>query len=210
MKQFESAFEQVRNAIDAAKEAGVDTKHDEAQFKDAKKAFKDSDFKGAMDLLAAVEQAADRAHLEKVKADGNAETREIQEITSSMRKTAPDLEEAAMYGLDVQQGLLFVRQAETALEQRDVVEAAKYSRRVRKLANSMEKDIRRLRAERGIVKHVEGGKCGECGKESLYSYPDGTMKCDECGHAFSTAREGNARNGEGQKKQGKLKGFLGR
>jgi hypothetical protein len=210
MKQFERAFEQVRNAIDAAKEAGVDTKDDEAQFKDATKAFKDSDFKIAMDLLVSVEQAADRAHLEKVRADGDTEIREIEEITSSMRKTAPDLEEAAMYGLDVQQGLLFVRQAETALERRDVVEAAKYSRRVRKLANSMEKDIRRLRAERGIVKYVEGGKCGECGKESLYSYPDGTMKCDECGHAFSTAREGNGRNGEAQKKQGKLKGFLGR
>ncbi|HUV60870.1 MAG TPA: hypothetical protein VMW71_01700 [Thermoplasmata archaeon] len=210
MKQVERAFEQVRNAIDAAKEAGVDTKDDEAQFNHARKAFKDSDFKGAMALLAAVEQAADRAHLEKVRADGDAEIREIQEITSSMRKTAPDLEEAAMYGLDVQQGLLFVSQAETALEQRDVVEAAKYSRRVRKLANSMEKDIRRLRAERGIVKHVEGGKCGECGKESLYAYPDGKMKCDECGHAFSTAREGDGRDGEANKKPAKPKRFLGR
>jgi hypothetical protein len=210
MKQFESAFEQVRNAIDAAKEAGVDTKDDEAQFKDARKAFKDSDFKRAMDLLAAVEQAADRAHLEKVSADGEAEAREIKEITSSMRKTTPDLEEAAMYGLDVQQGLIFVRQAETALEQRNVVEAAKYSRRVRKLANSMEKDIRRIRAERGIVTHVEGGKCGECGKESLYSYPDGTMKCDECGHTFSTARKENGRDGEADKKPAKLKRLLGK
>ncbi|MDH3365814.1 MAG: hypothetical protein OEM29_07440 [Thermoplasmata archaeon] len=210
MRQFDNAFEQARNAIEAAKEAGVDTKNDESRFKDAKKAFKDRDFQRAMNLLAAVEQAVDQAHLEKVRGDGDAEIREIEEITDSMRKNAPDLEEAAMYGLDVEQGLLFVRQAETALEQRDVVEAAKYSRRVRKLADSMEKDIKRLRAERDIVKHVEGGKCGECGKESLFEYPDGSTKCDECGYAFFTAGEKRERNSEMQKKQGKLKGFLGR
>ncbi len=210
MKQFENAFEQVRSAIDAAKEAGVDTKNDEAQFKDARKAFKQSDFKMAMELLAAVEQAADKAHLEKVREDEDAEIREIEEIASSMRRTAPELEEAAMYGLDVQEGLLFVRQAETALEQRDVVGAAKYSRRVRKLASSMEKDVRRLRAERGIVKHLEGGKCGECGKESLFIYPDGTTKCDECGHTFSTATEVDGQDGHTDKKHGRRKGILGR
>lgn len=210
MKEFESAFEQVRSAIDAAKEAGVDTKDDEAQFRDARKAFKESDFKKAMELLAAVEQAADSAHLQKVREDGNAEEREMEQIATSMRKEGPHLEEAAMYGIDVQEGLLFVRQARTALEQRDVVGAAKYSRRVRKLTKSMEKDIKRLRTERGILKHVEDGKCGECGKESLYVYPDDTTRCDECGHTFSTARENDAVKGDAKKKQGKLKGFLGR
>lgn len=210
MKEFESTFEQVRSAIDAAKEAGVDTKDDEAQFRNARKAFKDSDFRKAITLLAAIEQAADSAHLQKVREDDGAEAREMQEIATSMNKAEPDLKEAAMYGMDVQEGLLFVKQTRTALERRDVVGAAKYSRRVRRLTKAMKKDMKRLRAEKGILKHLEDGKCGECGKKSLYLYPDGMTRCDECGHAFSTSRDVNEVENDAGRRQGRLKGLLGR
>ena len=209
MRSFESAFEQVRSAIDAAKEAGVDTKEDEAQFKDARKAFRKSEFKRAMELLAAVEQAADKEHLKKVQEDSDAEEREMKEIIDSMRRAEPDLEEAAMYGMDVQEGLLFVRQARTALDHKDVIGASKYSRRVRKLTKSMEGDLRRMRAERDIVKHMEGAKCGECGKETLYSYPDGRTRCDECGHVFSTTGEDPSEAADSKKKPGMFKNLLG-
>ena len=210
MKEFEDAFEQVRSAIDAAKEAGADTKNDEAQFKNARKAFKKNDFKGAMELLAAIEQAADSAHLRKVRESEGAEAREIEEIATAMRRAEPDLEEAAMYGMDVQEGLLFARQTKSALEHRDVVIAAKYSRRVRKLTKSMKGDIKRLREERGIVKHIEGDKCGECGKESLFVYPDGTTRCDECGSASFPERSGEPIQSDAAQKQGKRRGLLGR
>ncbi len=186
LKDIDDAFEQVRTAIEAAKEAGADTADGEASLRDARKAFKTNDFKAAAELLADIERAVDLAHLDKVRSNGAVEAREIAEITTSIREAEPDLEEAAMYGLDVQDGLLFVRQTKTALEQRDVVTASKYSRRVRKLARSMEKDIKRLRTEKGILSHVEGAKCGECGKESLYAFPDGRTKCDDCGHKFTT------------------------
>jgi hypothetical protein len=186
LKEIDDAFEQVRTAIEAAKAAGADTNDGEAGLKDARKAMKRSDFRAAIDLLAAVERTVDSAHLERVRSDGAVEAREIEEITTSIRETEPDLEEAAMYGLDVQEGLLFVRQTKAALEHRDVVSASKYSMRMRKLAKSMEGDIRRLRTEKGGLAHVDGARCGECGKESLYAYPDGRTKCEECGHAFST------------------------
>ena len=186
LKDIDRAFEQVKTAIEAAREAGADTADGETRLKDAKKAYKKNQFKEAADLLAAIEQTVDRAHLDRVRSNGAVEAREIEEITSSIREAEPDLEEAAMYGLDVQEGLLFVRQTKTALEHRDVVTASKYSRRVRKLAESMEKDIRRLRTEKGVLTHVESARCGECGKEALYAYPDGRMRCDECGHSFST------------------------
>ncbi|UCE45955.1 MAG: hypothetical protein JSU93_03585 [Methanobacteriota archaeon] len=210
MREFESAFEQVRSAIDAAKEAGVDTKKDEAQFRDAKKAFKKSDFKAAMELLSAVERAADSAHLQKVREDDGVKAKEIEQISSSVRMDEPDLQEAAMYGMDVQEGLLFVRQAKTALERSDVVVAAKYSRRAHKLTKSMEEDLKRMRAERGIVNRLEGGSCGECGREALYTYPDGTTRCDECGHTFSTAGGAGTMEDDSDGKKRRLKGFLGR
>ena len=190
LKEIDDAFEQVKTAIEAAKAAGADTKSEESGLKDAKSAMKKNDFKAAIDLLAAVERTADSAHLERVRLDGAVEAREIEEITTSIRDAEPDLEEAAMYGLDVQEGLLFVRQTKEALEHRDVVTASKYSMRMRKLAKSMEGDIKRLRTERGVMKHIPEAKCGECGREALYSFPDGRAKCNECGHTFSFSQDG--------------------
>lgn len=151
MKEFENTFEHVRMAIEAAKEAGVDTTDGEAKFKDAKKAFKKSDFVHAMQLLAGIEQAVDSAHLQKVRQSKETEAKEIAQITTSINEAEPSLEEAAAYGMDVQEGLLFVRSTKTALQQRDVVTAAKYSRRVRKLSKSMEKDLEKLRKKHGAA-----------------------------------------------------------
>lgn len=207
LREIEDAFEQVGAAIEAAKAAGADTKNEENGLKDAKKAMKRNEFRMAIDMLSAVERTADSAHLERVRSDGAVEAREIEEITSSIRDAEPDLEEAAMYGLDVQAGLVFVRQTKAALEHRDVVAASKYSMRMRKLAKSMEGDIRRLRTERGVAKHVPDAMCGECGKTTLYAYPNGRTKCNECGHAFSTGSgsEGAAQSAEGKPPKRQLK-----
>lgn len=152
MKEMDNSFEHVRTAIEAAKEAGVDTAEGEAKFKNAKKAYKDSDFLRAMQLLASIEQAVDSAHLLVVSQDKEAEAKEIAQITTSIEEAEPDLEEAAMYGMDVREGLLFVKTTKSALQHQDVVTAAKYSRRVRKLTKSMEKDLRKMRKQRAVTK----------------------------------------------------------
>jgi tetratricopeptide (TPR) repeat protein len=154
MKEIEDAFEHVRMAIDAAREAGVDTSEGEARYNDARTAFNDSNFVRAMQLLAGIEQAVDNAHLQRVRQDRDTEAKEIAQITSSIQEAEPDLEEAALYGMDVREGLLFVRTTKTALQQRDVVTAAKFSRRVRKLTKSMEKDLGRLRERHLMAKGV--------------------------------------------------------
>ncbi len=143
MKEIDNAFEHVGTAIKVAKEAGAETAEGQAQFTNAKKAFKNSEFAQAMELLASVEQAIDGAHRQSVQQAREAE--EIAQITSSLQEAEPDLEEAAMYGMDVRDGLLFVRTTKTALQQRDVATAAKFSRKVRKLTKSMEKNLERLR-----------------------------------------------------------------
>ncbi|UCE91427.1 MAG: TFIIB-type zinc finger domain-containing protein [Methanobacteriota archaeon] len=191
LREIDDAFEQVRTAIEAAKAAGADTKGEETGLKDAKKAMKRNDFREAIELLAAIERTADSAHLHRVRSNGAVEAREIEEITSSIRESEPGLEEAARYGLDVQEGLLFVRRTKDALEHRDVVTASKYSMRMRRLTKSMEGDVKRLRTAEGAPRHVAGARCGQCGRESLYAYLDGRTSCDECGHSFSSGPSGD-------------------
>ena len=190
VREIEGSFEVVKTTIDVAKEAGVDTKEGETQFKDAKKAFKENEFRRTAELLASIEQAVDMAHLDRVRSSKEAEASEIAKITSDLQEAEPDLEEAAMYGMDVQEGLLFVRNTKTALQQKDVVTAAKLSRRVRKLAKNVEKDLVRARAEKAAGALMKGAKCGECGKETLYGQEDGSVRCSECGHSFSYSDEG--------------------
>ncbi|MCJ2532644.1 MAG: hypothetical protein LN411_01820 [Candidatus Thermoplasmatota archaeon] len=143
MKEIDSAFENTGAAIKAAKESGAETAEGQARFTNAKKAFKNNEFAKAMEMLASVEQVVDSVHHQR--AQQTREAKEIAQITSSLQESEPDLEEAAMYGMDVRDGLLFVRTTKDALQQRDVVTAAKFSRKVRKLTKSMEKDLEKLR-----------------------------------------------------------------
>jgi hypothetical protein len=202
MKEMDGTFEQVKTAIDVAKEAGADTSEGEAQFKDAKKAFKNSEFVRAMELLASVEQAVDTAHLARVRQDTEVEAKEIAQITSSLQEAEPDLEEAAMYGMDVREGLLFVRNTKTALQHRDVVSAAKFSRKVRKLTKSMEKDLEKLREQHASGDESEGGAERSPPEQKKAQKP-----------AETSAREGHESNPGGPspaqpKKEKKWRGFL--
>ncbi len=166
MKEIDNAFEHVRVAIEAAKEAGVKTAEGQAMFTSAKKAFRSSKFAKAMELLASVEQAVDSAHEQRVRQDQGVEAEEIAQITSSLQQAEPDLEEAAMYGMDVRDGLLFVKSTKTALQQRDVVTAAKFSMKVRKLTKSMEKDLEKLREEHSAKMKSQRGEGDEPDQKS--------------------------------------------
>jgi hypothetical protein len=205
MKEMDSSFDHVRTAIEAAKEAGVDTTDGEARFKDARKAFKDSDFLKAMQLLASIEQAVDSAHLKVVREDRDAEAKEIAQITSSIQEAEPDLEEAAMYGMDVNEGLLFVKSTKAALQHQDVVTAAKYSRRVRKLTKSMEKDLRKLRKEREGAKSTPGNPPSDKGT------PRSAKEVEVAKNLDSADAIGRGTTGKApapSKKQKKWKGLL--
>ncbi|MGB2582476.1 MAG: hypothetical protein WBD03_08435 [Thermoplasmata archaeon] len=155
MKEIDDAFERVGRAIEDAKRAGAETAEGQTQFTNAKKALKNSEFAKAMELLASVELAVDGAHQQRVRQDREAEAKEIAQITSSLQEAEPDLEEAAMYGMDVREGLLFVGSTKTALQQRDVVTAAKFSRKVRKLTKSMEGDLEKLREKHSAEKESQ-------------------------------------------------------
>ncbi|MGB2581272.1 MAG: hypothetical protein WBD03_02235, partial [Thermoplasmata archaeon] len=52
-------------------------------------------------------------------------------------------------------GLLFVGSTKTALQQRDVVTAAKFSKKVRKLTKSMEGDLEKLREKHSAEKESQ-------------------------------------------------------
>jgi hypothetical protein len=107
-------------------------------------------------------------------------------ISSTIQTVGPDLEEASAYGIDVQDGLIFIRSARDAMSKRDLVSAAKFARLASETHGPLRKDLDMKRAERGVIARIPEAKCGKCGKESLYSYPDSSSRCVECGHHFKT------------------------
>jgi ribosomal protein L37AE/L43A len=91
--------------------------------------------------------------------------------------------------MDVQEGLLFVTKAKSALVERDVVRAAKLTRHLKNQSGGMTAQLDKERIQRGVAEKIEDAKCGKCGKEALYSFPGDVRKCVKCGHSFSMTVE---------------------
>ncbi len=185
--EIENSFHLVRASAAEAKDIGADTTSAEADFAKARKAFDDGAFKRAVDLLASVERATDGAHLRRIRAQKELESRQMERISSTLLEYGPILREASGYGMNVQESLSYIDSVRSALSRDDVVTAAKYARRVREKTDAMEKELDQKRLELGVIRHIDGARCGKCGQESLYSYPNATQKCIECGHAFQAS-----------------------
>ncbi|MCX6658214.1 MAG: hypothetical protein NTY62_05970 [Euryarchaeota archaeon] len=184
--EIDNAFHIVRASAAEARDVGADTASAESNLGEARRAFEEGAFKRAVDLLAAVERAADDAHLQRIKAQRELETRQTEKADFTMRKYGPILKEAFGYGMNVQESMAYMDNISNSLSRKDIVTAAKYARRVREKTDAMEKDLDQKRLELGVIKHVDDAKCGKCGQASLYVYPDANQKCLECGHTFTT------------------------
>ncbi|MBU0624708.1 MAG: hypothetical protein KJ672_07665 [Candidatus Thermoplasmatota archaeon] len=183
--EIDNAFHIVRASAAEARDVGADTTSVESNLGEARRAFEEGAFKRAVDLLAAVEMAADDAHLQRIKAQRELETRQREKADFTLRKYGPILKEASGYGINVQESTAYMDAVSNSLARKDIVAAAKYARRVREKTDAMEKDLDQKRLELGVIKHVDDAKCGKCGQASLYVYPDANQKCLECGHTFT-------------------------
>lgn len=186
--EIDSSFAMVRSALHEAREVGAVLSVGEKEMAEAREAFDKQAFKRATDLLAAVERTADQAHIERMKDRGTME-RQTARVSHGIAGLEKTLQEAAAYGMDVQDGLVFVSKAKTSFANRDIVTAAKLFRRLKDKTAAIEGDLDRERVERGVAKKVEDAKCGKCGKKALYSFPNDRRTCIECGHSFSMVVE---------------------
>lgn len=187
-KDIQDAFGLVRSAVSEAREVGAVLSVGEKDLEEARAAFDSEAFKRAVDLLASIERAADLAHIERIK-DGSVRERQVSRVNETIAALERTIQEAASYGMDVDEGLLFVSRARTALASRDVVNAAKITRHLKDRSEPVTNELYRKRVELGLAKKVEGVRCGKCGKEELYAHPDGARRCEDCGHQFTFAPE---------------------
>lgn len=181
---IEDSFGIVKSAVHEARELGAVLAVGDAELAAAREAFDRQAFKRSIDLLASIEAAADRAHLEKIK-DADVRQRQSAKVSDDIAGLERTLQEAASYGMDVQDGLLFVSKARSAYVNRDLVTAAKLTRHLKERSAPIHAELDKQRIQRGVAKKVEEAKCGKCGKETLYSFPGDVRKCVECGHTFS-------------------------
>lgn len=186
--EIEKSFGIVRSAVREAHEVGAVLSVGEDDITAAKDAFDQQAFRKASELLASIERTADQAHIEKVR-DKDIRDRQTAKVSATIASLERTLQEAASYGMDVEEGLLFVTKAKSALQNRDVVNAAKLARHVKDQSADLESGLDKERVDRGVASKVEDAKCGKCGKESLYSFPNDRRKCIECGHSFSMVVE---------------------
>lgn len=186
--EIEKSFRTVRSAVIEAREAGAALTIGEDELASARDAFDKQAFRRATELLSSIERTADQAHLEVMK-DKDARTKQTTRVSTTIAGLEKTLQEAASYGLDVDEGLLFVSRAKGALGNKDLVSAAKLARHAKDQSEDLGAELDKQRIERGVASKVEDAKCGKCGKEMLYSFPNDVRKCIDCGHSFSMVVE---------------------
>lgn len=189
--EIRKALRVVRAAVHEAKDVGAATPSAEDGLQEAEAAIEQKSFRRALELMASIEQAADRAHLERIR-QKDVEASQLAKINTALTTYAPELEEASSYGMDVNEGLLFVHNTRAAMQNNDLVNAAKYARRMKELAEPIRESLDKVRVEKGVAKHLEDAKCGKCGSQTLYAFPNNVQKCMECGHSFTFAQPAQA------------------
>ncbi len=185
---IEDSFGIVKSAVHEAREVGAVLAVGDSELAAAREAFDKQAFKKSVELLASIESAADMAHFEKIK-DAAIRQRQSARVSERISGLERTLQEAASYGMDVQDGLLFVSKAKKAFVDRDLVTAAKLTRHLKERSESMSPELDKERIARGVAKKIDDAKCGKCGKEALYSFPGDEKKCVKCGHTFSMVVE---------------------
>ncbi len=186
-EEIENTFPLVKAAAAEAQEVGVEVSHVEAKLDEAREAFDGGSFRQSVELLAAIERQVDEAHLQQLRSQKDLEAKQTEKTRTLLITYEPVIQEGMSYGLGLQEGLHHVANAKSALSRRDIVNAAKYMRRVKDIAVGAEKALDKKRVELGVVRRLEDAKCGKCGKKALYVYPNETQKCMECGHTYSVA-----------------------
>ncbi len=182
--ELEATYHIVRAAALEARESGAELMDSEKGLEEAKKAMRAGSFAQAVKLMADMERAADAAHIERLRASKEAENAKVDHVKSIESRYGPVMREAASYGLDVQEPVFYAGNMRAALDRRDLVNAAKFARRVKEIMDGMEKELDSRRIEAGVAVKVPDAKCGKCGKRSLYSFQGSLQKCTECGHSF--------------------------
>lgn len=186
IQEIKNAFPIVKAATVAAKDVGVDIAAAESKLDEAREAYDDGAFARALEIMTSVERQVDAAHLEQIRARRELEARQLESAKTTLVTHEPILLEASSYGLDAGEGLFHAKNTRSAVDRKDAVNAAKFSVRMRHIVQSMEKDIDTKRIDRGVIKRIEGAKCEKCGREAMYSYPDRSEKCVECGEKSSS------------------------
>lgn len=197
--EIEDTIPLVNAAAKEAKEVGVDTGPAESDLAEARNALEKGAFKRATDLLAAIERTVDAAHLEQIKRQRDLEARQLEKAYETLSRREPEVIEAASYGMDVRRQMRHITDAKRALERKDAVNAVKHTRVLKETSAGMEKELDNKRIDAGVLKPVRGPKCGKCGNETLYTFPNSSQKCIECGHSFSVeAHAGGAAKEDSQ------------
>lgn len=186
-KEIANSFHIVRAAAAEARDLGIDTSSADKKFAEAKKAFEQGSFKSTVGLLTDIERQVDAAHLEQLKSRKDLEESQLESVRLAIESYEPVFKEASSYGFDVREGSYHIVNARAALARRDAINGVKFGRRIRETGASLDNELDKKRLELGVIKHVDGAKCGKCGHESLYIYPNMRQKCRECGHSFSTS-----------------------
>lgn len=179
VKEIAGAIPSTAKLIEESKNVGAEVEDATRLLEKAKVAIERREYVLAAELVQRAERSALQAQHYQIQKVMELRLRQIERAQGIMNRVVPVLDEAASYGLDVEEVRRVLTDAEDVLDQGDYVNGTILARRAEELTLSLVPRIVAERPKHGIVKPT-AGRCTACESPDVVFLDDGWSRCNIC------------------------------
>ena len=179
VKEIAAAIPATAKVIEESKNVGAEVGEAFRLLEKAKVAIEREEYVLAAELVHRSERSALQAQHHQIQKAMELRLRQIEKAQGVVNRVVPILDEAAGYGLNIEEARRVLTDAADVLDQGDYVNGTILAKRAEELALAMVPQIVAERPKHGIVKPASG-KCDVCSSEDVAFLDDGWSRCNAC------------------------------
>ncbi len=179
VKEIAGAIPATARLLEESKNVGAEVGEASRLLEKAKVAIDRKEYVLAAELVQRAERSALQAQHHQIQKAMELRLRQIERAQGVMNRLLPILDEAASYGIEVEEVRRVLTDAEEVLDQGDYVNGTILARRAEELTLAMVPRLVTERPKYGIVKPTTG-RCTACGAQEVAFLDDGWSKCNVC------------------------------
>jgi hypothetical protein len=179
VKDIAAAIPQAAKVIEESQHVGAEVGEAFRLLEKAKVAINRREYVLAAELVQRSERSALQAQHHQIQKAMELRLRQIEKAQGMVNRIVPILDEAAWYGIDIEQARSVLTDATEVLDQGDYVNGTILAKEAEELAAALVPQIVAERPKHGIVKPASG-RCEVCTSEDVSFLDDGWSRCNAC------------------------------
>jgi len=179
VKEIAGAIPAAAKIIEESKNVGAEVGEASRLLEKARVAIERKEYVLAAELVQRSERSALQAQHHQIQKAMELRLRQIEKAQGVVNRVVPILDEAAGYGINIEEARRVLTDAADVLDQGDYVNGTLLARRAEELALAIVPQLVAERPKHGIAKPASG-KCEVCSSEDVAFLDDGWSRCSAC------------------------------